>query len=168
MQLTRLADMQRRSFDDFSCSIAQALEVVGEWWTPLILRDLFLGVTRFDQFQDRLGIARNVLTTRLNHLVDHGVVEKVAYQDNPPRYDYRLTPKGKDLWLVLTTLREWGDRWAAPEGPPTQLRHTTCGHLTHMVPTCAECGQVLERRDVRIEIGPGAKDPSLVVGAART
>ena len=160
--------MQRRSFDDISCSIAQTLEVIGEWWTPLILRDLFLGVTRFDQFQERLGIARNVLTTRLNHLVDHGVVEKVAYQDNPPRYDYRLTEKGKDLWLVLSTLREWGDRWAAPDGPPTVLRHKTCDHATHVVPTCSHCGEQLQRRDVRIVPGPGLKDPAMVpVRAAR-
>ncbi|QXC61266.1 helix-turn-helix transcriptional regulator [Aquihabitans sp. G128] len=148
--------MQRRSFDDFSCSVAQTLEVIGEWWTPMIVRDLMLGVTRFDDFQSRLGIARNVLTTRLNHLVERGVVEKVAYQDRPVRYDYRLTDKGKDLWLVMTTLREWGDRWEAPDGPPVELVHRACGHVTHVVPTCSECGEVLERRGVRAQVGPGS------------
>lgn len=155
--------MQRRSFEDLSCSVAQTLEVIGEWWTPLILRDLFVGVTRFDDFIERLSISRNVLTARLNHLVDHGVVEKVAYQDNPLRYDYRLTDKGKDLWLVLSALREWGDRWAAPEGPPVDLVHRRCGHVTHIVPTCSECGEVLERREVRTQSGPGADHTVLPV-----
>ena len=149
--------MQRRSFEDVSCSVAQTLEVIGEWWTPMIVRDLFLGVTRFDAFIERLDSSRNVLTTRLNHLVEHGVVAKVAYQDNPVRYDYRLTDKGKDLWLVMSTLREWGDKWATPAaGIPTELLHKTCGHVTHVVPTCSECGEVLERHQVRAQPGPGA------------
>lgn len=155
--------MQRRSFEELHCSVAQALEIIGEWWTPLILRDLFLGVTRFDDFVDRLGISRNVLTSRLGHLVAHGVVEKVAYQDNPVRHDYRLTEKGKDLWLVLTTVREWGDRWAAPSGAPVQVRHATCGQLTRVVPTCSACGEELHRREVRLEPGPGAVDDVLTV-----
>ncbi|CAN5528816.1 helix-turn-helix domain-containing protein [soil metagenome] len=154
--------MQRRSFDDFSCSVAQTLEVIGEWWTPLIVRDLFLGVTRFDDFQSRLGIARNVLTTRLNHLVEHGVVEKVAYQERPVRYDYRLTEQGRDLWLVMTALREWGDRWAAPDGPPIEVVHKDCGHVTHVVPHCSECGEVLEPHRVRAQIGPGMPEGTVL------
>jgi len=148
--------MQRRSFDDFSCSVAQTLEVVGEWWTPMILRDLFLGVTRFDEFQSRLGIARNVLTTRLNHLVEHGIVEKVAYQQHPVRHDYRLTDKGRDLWLVMTALREWGDRWAAPDGPPIEVVHQGCGHVSSVVPTCSACGEAMGLRDIRAQVGPGS------------
>ena len=101
-----------------NCSVAQSLEVVGEWWTMLIVRDCFLGVTRFDDFQQRLGISRNILTERLDHLVANGVLVKVAYQEHPVRYDYRLTDKGRDLWAVLTALREWGDRWEADDGPP--------------------------------------------------
>ena len=89
--------MQRTSFRDMQCSVAQCLEVVGEWWSLLIVRDAFLGVTRFDDFAARLGISRNVLNERLAHLVDAGVLDRVAYSEHPPRYDYRLTEKGRDL-----------------------------------------------------------------------
>ena len=118
MQPTILDFVERKSFADMHCSVAQCLEVVGEWWSMLILRDVFLGVTRFDDFQERLGISRNILNQRLNHLVETGVLEKVRYSDHPPRYDYRLTDKGRDLWPVLTAMRQWGDRYAAPDGPP--------------------------------------------------
>ena len=87
--------MRRTSFEDINCSLAQCLEVVGEWWTLLIVRDALFGVTRFDEFRDRLGIARNVLTQRLDGLVEHGIMTKEPYQDNPVRYDYLLTPKGR-------------------------------------------------------------------------
>ena len=101
--------MRRTSFEDVRCSVAQALEVVGEWWTLLIVRDLFLGVRRFDGIQRRLGIARNVLTDRLDHLVARGVVERRPYQANPVRHEYVLTEKGKALWPVIEALRAWGD-----------------------------------------------------------
>lgn len=153
--------MRKASFSDMRCSIAQALEVIGEWWTPLIVRDLMMGVSRFEALQSRLGIARNVLTDRLNHLVDRGIVERVSYQDNPPRYDYRLTEKGADLWLAITALREWGDRWEAPHGPPIELVHRACGHVTTVVPTCSACGEVLDRRGVRAVEGPGAVEGML-------
>src|ERR1022692_4031294 len=97
--------MRRTSFEEMNCSVAQTLEVVGDWWTMLIVRDCFLGITRFEAFSERLGIARNILTDRLQHLVEHGVLTRVAYQDRPARYDYRLTDKGRDLWLVLHGLR---------------------------------------------------------------
>src|SRR5687767_5069851 len=103
--------MRRTSFADMNCSIAQALEVVGEWWTLLILRDVFLGVRRFDDFQKRLGIARNVLADRLDTLVERGILERRPYQDRPPRDEYVLTEKGRDLLPVIHALREWGDRW---------------------------------------------------------
>ncbi|HEX2575960.1 MAG TPA: helix-turn-helix domain-containing protein, partial [Aquihabitans sp.] len=142
--------MQRRSFEDVACSVAQTLEIIGEWWTPLILRDLFLGVRRFDDLVERLDISRNVLTARLNHLVEHDVVARVPYQDKPVRHEYRLTEKGKDLWVVMVALREWGDRWTLGEdGPPVEMVHTTCGNVSHLVPTCSECGEALERRDLR-------------------
>ncbi len=116
--------MRRASFDDMACSVAQSLEIIGEWWTLLILRDAFLGVTRFSDFQDRLGIARNILADRLDTLVEHDVLKKVAYQDNPVRYDYKLTAKGRDLWLVVAALREWGDRWRhRGSGPPVSMIH---------------------------------------------
>jgi DNA-binding HxlR family transcriptional regulator len=145
-----------------ACSVAQSLEVIGEWWTPLILRDAFLGVTRFDDFQRRLGIARNVLSDRLDTLVSHDVLKRVPYQDSPPRYDYKLTEKGRDLWLVVAALREWGDRWEAPDGPPVEVVHTTCGHVAKIVPTCEACGEVLSPFDLRARRGPGAKPTSAV------
>lgn len=138
------------------CSVAQCLEVVGEWWSLLIVRDAFLGVRRFDDFQARLGISRNILQQRLIALVDHGVLERVPYQDHPPRFEYRLTDKGRDLWHVVTAMRQWGDRWAAPDGPPLQMRHRACGHLVDAVPVCSACGDPLDARSVQGVPGPGA------------
>jgi DNA-binding HxlR family transcriptional regulator len=153
--------MQRVSFRDMNCSVAQALEVVGEWWSLLVVRDALLGVTRFDDFHRRLGISRNVLNDRLGRLVAEGVLEKVVYQHHPPRYDYVLTEKGRDLWEVLDAMRRWGDRWAAPPaGPPMELVHRRCGHRTTPTLHCGECGEVLRHGDVRLVHGPGADDRS--------
>ncbi len=140
------------------CSVAQCLEVVGEWWSMLIVRDAFLGVTRFDRFQERLGISRNVLNQRLARLVDQGIMEKVPYSARPVRYDYRLTEKGRDLWPVLTAMRQWGDRHAAPYGPPLQVVHRSCGRPSQAVYVCSECGEPLDSREVRVEQGPGYRD----------
>jgi DNA-binding HxlR family transcriptional regulator len=137
------------------------LEVVGEWWSMLILRDAFLGVTRFDQFQERLGISRNVLNQRLTHLVEAGVLVKVPYSDHPPRHDYRLTDKGRDLWPVVTTMRQWGDKYAAPDGPPLQVMHKACGEISDAVLTCSTCGEPIGARDIRGVRGPGAVEPLL-------
>ena len=150
--------MERKSFADMHCSVAQCLEVVGEWWSMLIVRDAFLGVTRFDQFQERLGISRNVLNQRLAYLVDQGVLEKIPYSEHPVRYDYRLTAKGRDLWPVLTTMRQWGDKYAARHGPPLQVVHKGCGKVTNAVMTCSVCGERLQPRDVRAVPGPGDVD----------
>src|SRR5437870_11726788 len=100
-QRTTLKSVERKSFSDMHCSVAQCLEVVGEWWSLMIVRDAFLGVTRFDDFQARLGISRNILNQRLNHLVDNGVLERVRYSEHPPRFEYHLTHKGTDLWNVI-------------------------------------------------------------------
>ncbi|MHB1583485.1 MAG: winged helix-turn-helix transcriptional regulator [Acidimicrobiales bacterium] len=156
--------MERKSFADMHCSVAQCLEVVGEWWSMLIVRDAFLGVRRFDQFQRRLGISRNVLNQRLRRLVDQGVLERRRYSEHPPRDEYRLTDKGLDLWPVLTAMRQWGDRHAAPDGPPVEMVHTACGAVATAVPTCSACGGPLTARDVRARPGPGAVEP-LLVGA---
>jgi DNA-binding HxlR family transcriptional regulator len=150
--------VQRTSFEDMRCSVAQCLDVVGEWWSLLIVRDAFLGVTRFDDFQARLGISRNILIQRLNRLVESGVLKRVPYQDRPPRSEYRLTDKGRDLWHVVTAMRQWGDRWAAPDGPPLETRHTACGHVTVAVPACSHCGEPLDARAVTAEPGPGAAE----------
>jgi DNA-binding HxlR family transcriptional regulator len=151
--------MERKSFADMACSVAQCLEVVGEWWSMLIVRDAFLGVSRFDQFQERLGISRNVLQQRLTRLVDAGVFRKVRYNEHPARYDYRLTDAGRDLWPVLTAMRQWGDAHAAPDGAPLLLTHE--GHPCDAVLVCDHCGQQIGPRDVRVIAGPGARQDGL-------
>jgi DNA-binding HxlR family transcriptional regulator len=103
--------MRKRDYRGQNCSIARALELVGERWTLLIIRDVFLGLRRFDEFQENLGVARNVLTDRLNRLVDEGILERVRYSERPERFEYRLTQKGRDLHLALTGLRQWGDKY---------------------------------------------------------
>jgi DNA-binding HxlR family transcriptional regulator len=148
--------MQRTSFENVNCSVAQCLEVVGEWWSLLIVRDAFLGVRRFDDFQARLGISRNILNDRLNHLA--GVLERVPYQEHPPRSEYRLTDKGRDLWHVVTAMRQWGDRWAAPDGPPVKMRHKDCGRVVRAVAVCSHCGERLDVRSVTVVPGPGAAE----------
>ena len=160
--------VQRKSFADMNCSVAQCLEIVGEWWTLLVLRDVFLGYSRFDEFESRLGIARNVLTQRLERLVDAGVLTRVPYQERPARYDYLLTEKGRDLWHVVTAMRQWGDRWAAPGGPPVELVHDACGETISVLPSCSHCGEELTTRNVRAVPGPGLRDvPAPPLRAAR-
>jgi DNA-binding HxlR family transcriptional regulator len=152
--------MERKSFEKMSCSVAQCLEVIGEWWTMLIVRDAFLGVRRFDELQERLGISRNVLTQRLQTLVAAGVLEKRQYRDRPPRHEYVLTPKGHDLWPVLSAMRQWGDRHSAPQGPPVTVVHRGCGHAAEFVLTCSHCAETVGPRDVEVRRGPGARrDP---------
>src|SRR5436189_3352462 len=113
--------MLKRDYEGQNCSIARALEVVGERWTLLIVRDAFLGLRRFEEFQQSLGIARNVLTDRLNRLVEEGILERVRYSERPERYEYRLTAKGRDLQIALAGLRQWGDRYLS-EKPPRITR----------------------------------------------
>ena len=144
-----------------NCSVAQCLEVIGEWWSMLIVRDAFLGVRRFDDFQSRLGISRNILTKRLTSLVEAGVLQKVPYQERPLRHEYRLTDKGRDLWPVLTTMREWGDRWAAPEGAPLEVVHAACGEVVVLDHRCSTCGEPVDSRTVLARPGPGARPDSL-------
>lgn len=155
MQLTMLKGMERKSFAGVDCSVAQCLEVVGEWWSMLIVRDSFLGVTRFDEFQRRLGISRNILQDRLSRLVETGVLVRVPYSQHPPRYDYRLTDKGRDLWPVMTAMRQWGDRYAAPNGPPLQVVHNECGAVADAHLVCAACGEAMGSRDVTAIPGRG-------------
>ena len=132
--------MKLTSLADWNCSIAKTLDVVGEWWTLLILRDAFGGTRRFDDFQASLGLARSVLTARLQKLTDHGILERRAYTQHPPRYEYHLTEKGRALYPVGTALLTWGDQWApTPGGPPVLLVHDTCGNITAPVLTCPHC-----------------------------
>jgi DNA-binding HxlR family transcriptional regulator len=154
--------MDRKSFAGMDCSVAQCLEVVGEWWSMLVVRDAFLGITRFDDFQRRLGISRNILDDRLNTLVDAGVMVRVPYSEHPPRHDYRLTDKGRDLWPVLTAMRQWGDRYAAPAGPPLHVIHRACGAVTEAVMVCSSCGERLGARDVEASASPGHELAALI------
>ena len=162
MQLTILEIMDRKSFSGMDCSVAQCLEVIGEWWSMLIVRDAFLGVTRFDVFQRRLGISRNILQERLATLVDAGVLVRVPYSEHPPRHDYRLTDKGRDLWPVLTAMRQWGDRHAAPDGPPLQVVHTSCGAVSEALLVCASCAEPIGPRDVEVLASRGHERAGLI------
>jgi DNA-binding HxlR family transcriptional regulator len=144
-------------YSDQTCSIAAALEVVGERWSLLIVRDVLLGVRRFDALQRSLGVARNVLQTRLTRLVEHGVLERQVYQERPRRLEYRLTEKGLDLWPTIVALLQWGDRHAATAaGPPVLLEHRQCGGAVDAHRICERCGERLGPRDVLAKAGPGA------------
>jgi DNA-binding HxlR family transcriptional regulator len=122
------------------CSIAATVQIIGDRWSLLILRDAFRGIRRFDEFQRDLGIARNLLTDRLHRLVDHGIFDKVAYQERPIRYEYRLTPKGIELSPSLVALMKWGDTWTAGDsGPPVVLVHDECGFPVEQTFHCVEC-----------------------------
>ena len=150
--------MLGNTYENQECSIAGALEVVGERWSLLIIREVFLGVRRFDEMQADLGIARNVLDTRLKRLVEAGVLERHRYQERPARCEYRLTDKGLDLWPTMVALMQWGDRHAAPSaGPPVLLEHKACGGAVDEHRTCQACGEKLSARDVRARPGPGAQ-----------
>lgn len=148
--------MLGNAYENQTCSLAAALEVIGERWSLLIVRDVFVGLRRFDEIQADLGIARNVLQARLTRLVDQGVLERGLYQERPPRYEYTLTDKGLDLWPTMVALMQWGDRHAAPEGPPVLLEHRGCGGMVDEHRTCDRCGARLSVRDVRALPGPGA------------
>jgi DNA-binding HxlR family transcriptional regulator len=157
-----LSNMPRKSLAHLECSVANTVETVNDSWTVLILRDAFLGIRRFDQFVESLGIARNILTDRLEKLIAAGMLETIPYQDNPVRYEYRLTEQGKDLFDVLMTLWSYGERWLPPADPDHQRAiHVDCGHEANAVAHCSHCGERLTRHNVRIE------PPSPLMVAAR-
>jgi DNA-binding HxlR family transcriptional regulator len=146
--------MYRKTFDGMNCSIARALDQVGEWWSLLIVRECTLGTTRFDDFQRRLGIARNVLTARLNRLVEHGVLDKVVAEGSERRTEYRLTEKGEALYPVLVALMQWGDQWCEHKAPLRLVEHRSGKPVE---PVGLRVGaRALGLRDVRLEPGPGA------------
>lgn len=143
---------------DIACSIARATDVVGERWTPLILRDLFVGMSRFEDIRRDLGVASNILTVRLAKLDRHGIVKQRQYQTNPVRYEYVLTAKGRDLYPVIAALVAWGDKWlAGSDGPPSLIVHTDCGHSTTAVTVCRECGGNLNADNTYGAPGPGGR-----------
>jgi DNA-binding HxlR family transcriptional regulator len=154
--------MLGRTYESQRCSVARTLELVGERWTLLIIRDAFLGVRRFGDFADRLGIARNVLQDRLERLVTAGVLERVPYQERPLRHEYRLTEMGRDMWPSIVALLQFGDKHLAGEdGVPMLLLHRDCGGEMDERRVCRTCGKPIELRDVEPVRGPGgAKMPA--------
>jgi DNA-binding HxlR family transcriptional regulator len=138
-------------------SIGRALEVVGDRWALMILQQAFFGMRRFEDFQRQLMIARSTLTSRLGHLVQHEVLERRPYQDNPPRYDYRLTAKGWDLFPTGLMARRWQERWSDVDGlRRVELRHLDCGHATEPWQACEKCQRAVRARETSYEDGPGA------------
>jgi DNA-binding HxlR family transcriptional regulator len=145
-----------RTYDNQECSLAGTLEVIGDRWTLLVIRDAFLGFRRFEDFQKDLGVARNVLTDRLNRLVDEGILRRRRYQERPERYEYRLTRKGVDLWPIIMTAMSWGDRYVYTEGKPRLILHKECGGQIDERLHCSKCGAELGPTDVYVEPGPAA------------
>ncbi len=133
---------------DETCSIARSLEIIGDRWTILILRDAFRGIRRFDELRRDLDIARPVLADRLRKLVDHGVMTKVLYQDRPPRFEYRLTAMGMELSPALVALMRWGDKHLIEGGAPTVLVHERCGHELDQGFWCSSCQQTFSPADI--------------------
>lgn len=148
--------MTRTNTSDWPCTIARSVDLLGEGWTLLVLRQAYLGTRRFEDFQRALGIGRNILTLRLNRLVDAGLFVRVPYQDRPVRHEYRLTEKGRDVYPILVAMAAFGDKWlVGPEGTPLVLHHTVCDHDMHAVVTCSECAGAIDVRDVTATYGPG-------------
>lgn len=146
--------MRWDTLSEENCSMARSLAILGDRWTLMILRDAFMKVRRFDDFQKSLGIARRVLTERLQKLVDAGVMKRVPYQENPERFEYRLTEMGLDLYPVVVSMVHWGDKYfAGKEGPPVLHTHKSCGHEFRSVLTCSECGDTIGARDVVARTG---------------
>jgi len=143
--------------DREACSVARTLSVIGDRWTLLVLREAFLRVRRFEEFERRLGITRHILAARLKQLVREGVMLRVLYQARPKRYEYRLTQKGLDLHMVLMAIVHWGDlHMANAQGRPKLFEHRACGQLFDPVLACSACHGVVTARDVRVLDGPGA------------
>ncbi|MET9888951.1 helix-turn-helix domain-containing protein [Streptomyces sp. NPDC006465] len=148
--------MRRTSFDNWPCSIARTVDVLGDGWTLLVLREVYYGESRFDGFINTLGIARNTLTDRLRRLEDAGLLRRSVYQRDPVRHEYLLTDKGSDFFGVLAAINAWGDRWQADDGGiPVVMRHTTCDHDTQAQVVCSSCGDPLHHQDVAVRSGPG-------------
>ena len=151
-----LAGMRRTSFAQWPCSIARTMDLLGDWWTPLVLREAFYGIRRFDEFQQSLGHRPKHPDGPAARLVDEGLLEKRLYQTEPVRYDYVLTEKGRDFFGVLPVMIRWGDRWLAGEaGPPVVVHHDACGHDSHAEVVCAACGEPMTADNTRSRMGPG-------------
>lgn len=158
LQAETFTEMQWSELQDQTCSIARTLSVIGDRWTLMILRECFLKVRRFEDFQTRLGIGRPILADRLQILTEAFVLTKVVYQTNPVRQEYRLTEKGLDLYPIVMSIVHWGDiHMSGKKGRPLLHRHLNCGHIFDPVMVCSECREDLHARDVKVETGPGAR-----------
>jgi DNA-binding HxlR family transcriptional regulator len=152
--------MLGRTYDSQNCSAARALELVGERWSLLIIRDaLFAGHARFGDFQKSLGVAPNILAARLDSFVAAGLMERRRYSEHPEHYEYLLTGKGSDLAPVIVALSAWGDQHAAPNGPPIIYEHATCGGQIHQQIRCAACEEQIRNTHIRARPGPGLQPP---------
>ena len=149
--------MRTKSFSGMACSVAGALEAIGDRWAMLILRDLSFGLTRFDELQAKTGMPNTTLSGRLKHLEATGLIERRPYQHNPPRFEYRLTEKGRDLWMVNVALAEWGDRWNATGlgAPPALRRDRVTGRPVELALVDAETREVLPADRLTVLPGPG-------------
>ncbi len=155
-----------KDFPRDACSMASTLEVIGERWTMHVLRESFLGVRRFEDYRRNIGVARNILSDRLNTLVTEGILRRELYSERPPRYEYRLTRKGIDLYEILIALMKWGNRWTPNEdGPAVVLRHRECGGTVEPVLACPDCGEPVHAWDLEALPGP-AMTARLEAGAA--
>jgi len=161
--------MRRTRFDDWDCSIARSTDILGDWWTPMVIRTALLGARRFEQFTAALEIPRNVLTERLNRLVDEGIMAKVEYQDRPVRHEYRLTDKGRALYPIIVSMLEWGNEWLdwGDDGPPVHLVDRETGEPVEPVLVDARTGRPLDARRTRavytradVTAGPRRRRPA--------
>lgn len=152
--------VKRADLGALPCSLARTAAVIGDRWTLLIVRDLFLGVRRFEDFQQRLGLSRALLAERLRLLADRGIVARTAYQERPVRHEYRLTAAGFDLYPVIMAMVDWGNRHLDDgRGPPLLHRHKHCGHDFRPQLHCSQCGEPLDPREVEVHAGPGFESP---------
>jgi DNA-binding HxlR family transcriptional regulator len=147
--------MKHDELENLYCSVARTWSVIGERWTMMILRECFRGECRYDHFRSKLELGSNVLNDRLRVLVEEGILERVRYQDHPPRYEYRLTTKGADLYPVLLSITAWGDKYKN-DVPPMRLIHRRCGHLAEPHMTCAHCGRPVSWTEMTAEYQPDA------------
>ena len=163
--------MLKRDYPTQYCPVASTLEVIGERWTLLIIRDVFLGIRRFDDIARDLGVARNILQVRLERLVEEGILVKRPYQERPLRSEYRLTEKGADLWPVLVSMLQWGDRHALQGERPMILQHRGCGGELDDRRRCLTCGAdvtVTEAIAIRTAAHRRGPDPGAVAALAET
>ncbi len=147
--------MSRSDLSNMTCSVARAVEIIGDSWSQMILREMFLGSRRFDELQRHTGASPHVLSQRLKRLEAEGIVRRRPYTDRPPRHEYKLTEKGRDLWPVIIALKSWGDRWLdGPAETPIKLTHTDCGQVTRPQLVCSDCGEPIHALSCRASLSP--------------